>query len=1547
MARLLSIFYMFEHEDSNNLYKEKYLRRSSRQVSRINTASAGYPTYNRVNGYVFIVFLLFVMVSASSRLAAQVQISGNLSTYVDNFISNMPAAYANNDYQAPSVSNLNTWGNAILYIMQGNYAAAQSAADSIGYRVVAYTNTSMSPNNLFYVLEKKSTSTNHWGMFIYNPSATRRKLFIQAPHPKYDTYTGKQGFYIFLNLNCIALYVSGTHRCNSSSPSPCDGTSSVCTDTAEAYRLSDQAHTESTLQRATEVFNSNVTSLIVIQPHGFGQDAGDPDAIMSNGTRTTPSPDYLTTLKNNLLAIDDTLTFKIMHKDLSWTKLAATDNTQGRLLNGSNDPCETSASTGTGRFLHIEQAYALRDNDAHRKKLSDALGMTFGVDSLALVSPNGNQTLTAGGSYSITWTSTGVISNVKIEYTIDNGATWKTITSSTPNTGSYAWTVPNVGTWRGKVRITNVDYSPISDVSNASFKIACSVYPTTGTTSFADPAAAFGSRLLDGVYDFHRGMDFAGAYNTPIHPALPGVIVRMEDSSVTAGTTLQRNGNWILVKIDSAAGQPRHNAYLHLNGFSKYKVGDTVSTADTIGFMGKSGYQINTVHCHFELYKNLNGTSIDKDKAKNPLEVLPYTNGSSSSVSFITRNDSTAIVVSTPETELDFDQIAIYGETASRTVGFNSRTGIDPNNNDNPAYNNVLIDPDPFIQDSSVQRIRFWVKNSEIGLIDSVRITDIMGNSFIASQYNIGPRYAVATGNWDAAIWASSSGGAAGSATVPVAINNVTINSGVTVTVNISNAECNSVSFGATTAKLSFASGSILNVYGDFTLASTSHNAISSWASGAKIRFTGTASTQTLSGWSTSAFSTGFNEVIVDKLAGKVVTSGTGMRFQLGTTLDIVDGTFELAASDAIEGRTYANVAATPNIIVESGAVFNMAQTSSITGSFIRKASNTGDENSKIGSLTVYGSAYLASSVSKGLNFTGITIGSGGFVQFPTSRGVAASSVNPGAIVINSGGTLKNSLTTSLWYTNTTTPASITINSGGVYEIASSSTVLPSGGITQNSGSAIKFSSDVSATLPSGISTYKTLILSGAGTKSLNVNTTISEALQLSGSFTTLSLGSYTLTYNAAAKLRYGASGQTTPQTTTNSEWPVSGGPQNVEIYNSGGVTLHAARTVSGVLTLSGGLLFLGDNNLTLGSAASISGTPDATKMIVINGTGKVVKSIANGATLPYSFTFPIGDSTGMSDYSPVAVSLTSGTFSSAAIGAWVSNSKHPQNTLSDNYINRYWTLTASGITSPQYTAVCNYVTGDVAGSETNFRGGLYTGGTWSVLAAVSSQTITAASKSVFGGITAGAFSSTGYVNVKVIPQGFYNAGDYLNAKDSLKLYLAASTTPYSVVDSSDAVLDSTTFQATGAFDWAATGNYYVVVKHRNSIETWSANAITFTQKATVAYNFTDAQTRAYGNNLIQVNSSPVRWAIYSGDVNQDGYVDPLDLSLVDVASFNYLAGRGLAEDINGDGYVDPLDLSIVDMNSFNYVGIQKPLSSKLIDFNSSRRLKRIYDRTK
>ncbi len=180
-------------------------------------------------------------------------------------------------------------------------------------------------------------------------------------------------------------------------------------------------------------------------------------------------------------------------------------------------------------------------------------------------------------------------------------------------------------------------------------------------------------------------------------------------------------------------------------------------------------------------------------------------------------------------------------------------------------------------------------------------------------------------------------------------------------------------------------------------------------------------------------------------------------------------------------------------------------------------------------------------------------------------------------------------------------------------------------------------------------------------------------------------------------------------------------------------------------------------------------------------------------------------------------------------------------------------------------------------------------------------------------------------LSVKVIPQGFYNTAGYLNSRDTLKILLANSVSPFSFVDSTTAVLDSLSFTASATITAPLSGSYYLVIKHRNSIETWSALPVNVTIGAIIEYDFTDAQNKAYGDNLILVSTTPVKWALYGGDVNQDGYVDPLDLSIVDQASFNYVSGRGVPADVNGDGYVDPLDLSITDQNSFNYVGIRRP----------------------
>ena len=113
---------------------------------------------------------------------------------------------------------------------------------------------------------------------------------------------------------------------------------------------------------------------------------------------------------------------------------------------------------------------------------------------------------------------------------------------------------------------------------------------------------------------------------------------------------------------------------------------------------------------------------------------------------------------------------------------------------------------------------------------------------------------------------------------------------------------------------------------------------------------------------------------------------------------------------------------------------------------------------------------------------------------------------------------------------------------------------------------------------------------------------------------------------------------------------------------------------------------------------------------------------------------------------------------------------------------------------------------------------------------------------------------------------------------------------------------------------------YYIVVKHRNSIETWSSSAQSFTN-GTLYFNFTLANTQAFGNNMINIGG---KWSLYVGDVNQDGIVDASDVSLVDNDALSGVSGYAIT-DLNCDGIVDVSDLSIIDNNSTNSVSVITP----------------------
>ena len=172
-------------------------------------------------------------------------------------------------------------------------------------------------------------------------------------------------------------------------------------------------------------------------------------------------------------------------------------------------------------------------------------------------------------------------------------------------------------------------------------------------------------------------------------------------------------------------------------------------------------------------------------------------------------------------------------------------------------------------------------------------------------------------------------------------------------------------------------------------------------------------------------------------------------------------------------------------------------------------------------------------------------------------------------------------------------------------------------------------------------------------------------------------------------------------------------------------------------------------------------------------------------------------------------------------------------------------------------------------------------------------------------------------LNIKIIPEGLYNTlSGQMSRKDTFTVCLRSISSPYLIIDSAKAVVDSVYFSGLFTFINTPDGIYYAALKHFNSIETWSrSGGITMTFADTSFYDFTNSASQAYGSNLVLHGG---KYCIYSGDVNQDGITDGSDLMKIFNDSYAGLTGRYLASDLNGDNIADAADLSILDNNVFN-----------------------------
>ena len=197
--------------------------------------------------------------------------------------------------------------------------------------------------------------------------------------------------------------------------------------------------------------------------------------------------------------------------------------------------------------------------------------------------------------------------------------------------------------------------------------------------------------------------------------------------------------------------------------------------------------------------------------------------------------------------------------------------------------------------------------------------------------------------------------------------------------------------------------------------------------------------------------------------------------------------------------------------------------------------------------------------------------------------------------------------------------------------------------------------------------------------------------------------------------------------------------------------------------------------------------------------------------------------------------------------------------------------------------------------------------------------------------VTAVVCNSFAHVTFNI--QGYYDAGIHSMSSVALAQGMSSDATE---VDSVTIELHNET---TGALEASAngmlhtdgqvtvtippvSGNYWIAIKYKNAVTTWSSSAVAFTAGGTTNYSFASGSGQAYGDNMTEVESGV--WAIYSGELGGDSNIDGTDYGIWEDSYYNFDGGY-VATDLNGDGNVDGSDYSIWEANYYNFVSGVSP----------------------
>lgn len=618
---------------------------------------------------------------------------------------------------------------------------------------------------------------------------------------------------------------------------------------------------------------------------------------------------------------------------------------------------------------------------------------------------------------------------------------------------------------------------------------------------------------------------------------------------------------------------------------------------------------------------------------------------------------------------------------------------------------------------------------------------------------------------------------------------------------------------------------------------------VPTYGSAATLQYKGTNSYTTSNNEFPANFS-GSGGVIIDQGAGNSVTLN-GNKTGMAGDLNIKSGTLNLSTF------TINRATAGGTLTIANGATLKIGGTNTFPSNYTThninctsttEYSGTSQTIANLNSSQSYGNLTLSGSGTKTLQ-TGTTAICNNF----TITGTANTTGVTGLAI---GGNVQIDATASF--------------TAGAYEHTVGGNWIKTGTFNAT-GSTINFNGSIS-NQSIGASSFNNITFSNAATKTATGILTIAGDVTINSNFNTgnfnhsvagnwtnngtFTAGTGTITLNATGTKIIGG--------TTNSLF------NNLIINETGSSTLGINTTVTGILTLTKGLLDIGTYTLTIGN---ISGG-NSTSYVKTSSTGRLKRMVTTGGTV---FLFPVGNSA----YNPIS-------FSSSAIGNGnsdyfsirVEDGALTNANVNEKTVKRKWYLMCgtTGITSltvaPSYNAG---ETGTLFNAALSPKIGFFTGTAWGYGPGTASGT---------GPYTV---TAPGTAPDATSPEAFVAIGSEDAFSASKFSITVLPPTPYKGVNSSVATVQSQNSQgvptwllSTTAFDLTSNksftrvggltgftinaGTHETIINNIEFLEsTWNVGNSTYELTATVT------AARTSGENL--ANGTTPAFAILDGSI--------------------------------------------------------------------------------